>query len=516
MATISSTDADLDFRPVPRRTQQTTTDASEQPPPSIVILKKLILNVYIKYDKDKHVETLIGDLNKPYEHLPKDADGEHLSVLQQYALISTSISIDVSNQSECITYEPKLLIKKNDAFGPWNFNPLLALLQVEYQCDSSERNKFPPVWKTDSKTTVIINVIKYNEDEPTKNQNSIKANKKIEDTTLKGFLKTICRYSGRNESHADEWMKAFEGESIATVEQLQTAIANEKVWDAIQTVKFIVKQMIRDYVQLNDPSAASNQSNDIYKDSNATLFGDIHRIRRYFHHVTGTVKHISFLDRRAVDEAIIEIRKTYDDDGNVLNNIHGYLKTFCLQTKTMDKKAHEKRREGWEEDKDKLVKENEKLIKEVAIAEQETKGPTTEVEMYRARLINTEKENENALGDRQKLITEAAGLDRCTQAIQWTTKRDQATIKANRAAEKVKLVKDSLEQAQAKLALLNEPILRKKTTIAENQDKIRNLTAFLNINGEEAEKKLNVKYGRGLLLYGPPGTGKLVLFAFQN
>lgn len=112
-------------------------------------------------------------------------------------------------------------------------------------------------------------------------------------------------------------------------------------------MKYLVKQMIRDYVQLNAASHTFNTSADPYQESKATLLGDIHRVRRYFHHVTNTLRHVPYLDRRAVDVAIEEIRRTYDDDGNVLNNIHDYLRTFCLRNTVAGQAEHEQQRRVW-------------------------------------------------------------------------------------------------------------------------------------------------------------------------
>ncbi|CAF4140574.1 unnamed protein product, partial [Rotaria sp. Silwood1] len=52
------------------------------------------------------------------------------------------------------------------------------------------------------------------------------------------------------------------------------------------------------------------------------------------------------------------------------------------------------------------------------------------------------------------------------------------------------------------------PISELETKIATDDERIRNLDVFLNIDISNVHRKLNVKYGRGLLLYGPPGTGK--------
>ncbi|CAF3947841.1 unnamed protein product [Rotaria sp. Silwood1] len=100
-----------------------------------VTLNTIVLNIYIKFDRDKRVEALVKKLKEPYPHLPKGPNGEHVSILHQYALESTRDSIDMSNQSERFVYQPNLFVRKNDAFGPWIFNYLLSLLALDYQRD---------------------------------------------------------------------------------------------------------------------------------------------------------------------------------------------------------------------------------------------------------------------------------------------------------------------------------------------------------------------------------------------
>ncbi|CAM4756927.1 unnamed protein product [Rotaria magnacalcarata] len=60
-------------------------------------------------------------------------------------------------------------------------------------------------------------------------------------------------------------------ENISTIEHLRLATTNETTWEKVAAVKYRVKQMIRDYVQLNMASQNINEVNDPYKDSKATL-----------------------------------------------------------------------------------------------------------------------------------------------------------------------------------------------------------------------------------------------------
>ena len=62
---------------------------------------------------------------------------------------------------------------------------------------------------------------------------------------------------------------------------------NESIWEKVSGVKPAVKQMIYDYVQLNAAAGSFNQMTDPYRESTATLLGDIHRVKRYFYDVIG-------------------------------------------------------------------------------------------------------------------------------------------------------------------------------------------------------------------------------------
>jgi hypothetical protein len=138
-------------------------------------------------------------------------------------------------------------------------------------------------------------------------------------------------------------------EGITIIEHLRNAAADEVGWEKLSSIKYLIKQRIRDYIQLNCASQTMGISNNPYEESKATLLGDIHRVRRYFHYVTKTLKHIPYLDRQVVDLAIAEIGEVYDDDGNVLNTIHAYLKTFCLRNSMVHADVHAQSRKAWKE-----------------------------------------------------------------------------------------------------------------------------------------------------------------------
>ena len=172
-------------------------------------------------------------------------------------------------------------------------------------------------------------------------------------------------------------------ENIETIEHLRQAAASDTCWEKLSSMKYLVKQMIRDYVQLNAALHTCNSSADPYRESKATLLADIHRVRRYFHHVTNTLQHIPYLDRRAVDLAIEEIRRTYVDDGNVLNNIHAYLITFCLRNIVAGQAEHEQQRQSWRTEQTALrnAAELHKLVVKVE----------KDVQLYELRLANVSR-----------------------------------------------------------------------------------------------------------------------------
>ncbi len=166
--------------------------------------------------------------------------------------------------------------------------------------------------------------------------------------------------------------------------------------------------MIKDYVQLNAASHTFNSTTNPYENSKATLIGDIHRVRRYFHHVTNTIKHISYLGRRAVDVAIDEIRVTYDDDGNVLNNIHAYLRTFCLQNTVASVAAHEQQRRSWTEEQNKLREINKKRRGDVDALQKLRSKAEGDVKLYQLRLHNIVQKEKEVEAAAAKLVQEAS------------------------------------------------------------------------------------------------------------
>ena len=266
--------------------------------------------------------------------------------------------------------------------------------------------------------------------------------------------------------------------------------------------------MIRDHVQLSAASATFNPSTNPYEDSKATLLGDIHRVRRYFHHVTNTLKHVPYLDRRAVDLAIEEIRRTYDDDGNVLNNIHAYLRTFCLCNTVVSAAAHAQQRQSWSAEQSALRNGNterrsdaDKLLRLCQKAE-------SDVKLYEIRLGNLVGSDKGVEAAATQLLERAKATITSNFNGDWMKFHEEA---GKRRSDHKKAKHDAqilLDDARAKLTRHSEAHRSLITKIAEDDAQIHDLDAYLQLDLAEQHRKLTVKYGRGLLLYGPPGTGK--------
>ncbi|CAF1563663.1 unnamed protein product, partial [Didymodactylos carnosus] len=264
-----------------------------------------------------------------------------------------------------------------------------------------------------------------------------------------------------------------------------------------------------DYVQLNAASSTFSATTDPYEDSKATLYANIHRVRRYFHHVTNTIKHIAYLDRCAVDLAITEIRRTYDDDGNVLNNIHAYLRTFCLRNAVVDSAAHEQQRRTWAEEQKGLRETNGQHRLELEARRNLIKKAEDDVKLYELRLYNIVQREKQVEAQATKLIAEACSSMTTTNInANWMDKHDQAKQMRDDYKKERREAEALLGKTRDDLAKHKEPYQALATKIAEDDAQIRDLDAFLKLDLADEHRKLIVKYGRGLLLYGPPGTGK--------
>ena len=133
---------------------------------------------------------------------------------------------------------------------------------------------------------------------------------------------------------------------------------SDESWEKLSRIPEVVKRLIKDYVQLNMNTIGSRleqQSSDPYQNSKATLLADIHRVRRYFYYKIEKIHLIPYLSRQAVDLAIEEVKRTYDDDGNILLNIQNYLRTFCLENRFEDEKVREEKRSNWRKEFNQLT-----------------------------------------------------------------------------------------------------------------------------------------------------------------
>ncbi len=232
---------------------------------------------------------------------------------------------------------------------------------------------------------------------------------------------------------------------------------------------------------------------------------DIHRVRRYFYYVIKKIDSIPYLLRNVVDLAIEEVKKTYDDDGNILINIQNYLYTFCLEKRSEDAITHEKKKKNWqlelEELRNSQLKDNEKISQ----LQHQSKQLGEKMKLYEKRRdnkVNLMSEKELALKIKAKLSEKTTG-----DADRLRKENEAKKIKSDYDLEKV--------QADATLKKLKDEYKRKTdeyldldAKVASDKVQIEHLENLMKMDWKEQEKKLRVKYGRGLLLFGPPGTGE--------
>ncbi|CAF4116649.1 unnamed protein product [Rotaria sordida] len=257
------------------------------------------------------------------------------------------------------------------------------------------------------------------------------------------------------------------GEDIATIEHLRNAATNDNSWEKITSVKHLVKQMIRDYTQLSVASHTFNPSNNPYIDFEATLLADIRRVRRYFHYVTNTVKFIPYLDRRAVELAIREIRLTYDDDGNVLSNIQTYLTTFCVRNTLVDANVHKQQCVKWTKERDHLLLLNKERRTQVNKLEKEAKADRDKVEGFERDLQNTLSKKKEIDGEVKDLLE---GLASSKITKQLFDKHDERKRKVELIEKELKETQIHLQQAQTQLSAHRAPIRELETKIAEDDE----------------------------------------------
>ena len=331
-------------------------------------------------------------------------------------------------------------------------------------------------------------------------------------------------------------------EQINTLDQLR-GITDES-WEKLSKIPEVVKRFIIDYIKLNLDTVSSSfnrQTGDPYKTSKATLLADIHRVRRYFYYIIKKIDSIPYLSREVVDLAIEEVKKTYDDDGNILINIQNYLRTFCLENRFEDAATHEKKRKDWQEEFRDLQVCQRINKEQLIILRNDLARLETDIKIYEKRKENkdwsrsiTTNSDLSARSDHQQTLSEKSssllykknrssnthkkGFLQKVKCLLVAKKPDETTsMKKKNEAWRIKCENDFLLEAEfnAKIQEMKDEY-KQKTEVywnldaitANNKVQMEYLKNLLQIDWKEQEKKLTVKYGRGLLLFGPPGTGE--------
>jgi hypothetical protein len=189
----------MDQQPT-KNTSKVSTNSTE-----VISLDIIQLNIRLKYNCPELI-AFIDELKRPDQHLPLLENGQHPSTLHQYVLVRTHEPIYMSN-SNISRYRPDLFTRKTDAFGAWNFQYLLNLLELDYQCHESDRTSFPIAWKTKATTQVIIN----HEEQRGSNEPSTTDTTEENVNSLEDLLKKICEQNNCKSTEIEIWKKALEG-----------------------------------------------------------------------------------------------------------------------------------------------------------------------------------------------------------------------------------------------------------------------------------------------------------------
>ncbi|CAF1505896.1 unnamed protein product, partial [Adineta steineri] len=495
-----------DITPVPEMKQSTAgpkeSNVTKLVASKPVPLEELTITIRIKLKYPQLVD-FVDELNKSNDTLI--INGKSVSIFQLYALRSTSKPIDMSNQRERPVYRPNLFIRKNDKFGPWNFNYLLDLLELDYRPDT-KGSHFPEIWYTTANTCFNVKIIRYDELVIERTEIIDPSGSSEEINTLEDLLKSIGRQNKYGQEDIRSWKKELEVENIKTIEHLQNTVKNENIWEKVSGVKPTVKQMIYDYVQLNAVADSFNQTTDPYRESLATLLGDIHRVKRYFYDAIGKKEQLTYLDRSAVDLAIQELRKFYADDGNILSTIHEYLRTFCVPTASFTDEEIEKKRSIWEKELEQLKNEADNLTIETKSIESECETIKNDLKIRELRLSNISKEEESAKREVDNLKDIARNAAAVT--VTWRNNFDRAKMKQEQSEEKKKNAEKDLQETVIKSERIMKKHYKFLQNLQNNTKEINDRQSKIDLIDADEHRKLKVKIGRGLLLYGPPGTGK--------
>lgn len=283
---------------------------------------------------------------------------------------------------------------------------------------------------------------------------------------------------------------------------------SEDIWEKLSKIPQVVKRLIRDYVQLNIENvggSSEQQSNDPYKTSKATLLADIHRVRRYFYYKIKKIDTIPYLSRCAVDLAIEEVKKTYDDDGNILLNIQNYLRTFCLENRFEDEIAREEKKTNWQIELNQLQSNQSMNNEKIHQIQTQTKKIENEMKMYELRRENIF----SSVSEKELMLKVKAKLNEKTtdDTERMRKEREAKKMKSDFEIEKT-TVNNKLQQVKSEYKQKMDEYLDLTGKAEGEKIQIENLENLLQMDWKEQEKKLTVKFGRGLLLFGPPGTGQ--------
>ena len=314
-------------------------------------------------------------------------------------------------------------------------------------------------------------------------------------------------------------------EHIYTIDQLCNI--SDDSWQHLKKISEVVKRLIIDYVKLNLENASNSFNQPIrdpYQDSKATLLADIHRVRRYFFYVIKKIDCIPYLSREAVGLAIEEVKKTYDDDGNILINIQNYLQTFCLENRIEDEEAQERKKAIWvtqlHEYQTSQRRNHQKLLR----LQNEFDQLRREIDDYekdkqnrsRSRHGTTDSDRSTLYGDQSRSNTKKGFFQKIMDSFSGTPRNTPQRMRRKDEEPQKRAEEEAFEaDINAKIQEKTDEYRRKAeeyynidAETTNNNVQMEHLKNLLQMDWREHAKKLTVKYGRGLLLFGPPGTGQ--------
>ena len=186
----------------------------EEPPPVVesVVINDIVLKVRYAHNEIQGVYRRATTSQQKHNGLVM----KNSHVFQLYTLYILNDPVDMSSLTERKVHRPRLFIRKNDKFSPFNFYFLLNLFDIEYKPGKTVGEQFPELWRTtfDTKVTVMVEKLNQTNDGRTPTELSIAGN---DARNLGDVFKIICREQKYDERHAAEWKKNFEGKSVMIV-----------------------------------------------------------------------------------------------------------------------------------------------------------------------------------------------------------------------------------------------------------------------------------------------------------